>query len=61
VPFVLRGVEGSEHSQGSTDVYRLVGEAYIKGIMKGEVLNILTKASWDDTAARVTEASVVII
>lgn len=61
VPFVLRGVECSEHSQGSTDVYRLVGEAYIQGIMKGEVLDILTEASWDGATARVTEASVVII
>ena len=43
VPFILRAVSPDEQSRYRSHCYKLVGEAYIQGIMNGEVFKMLVK------------------
>jgi hypothetical protein len=68
VPFVLRRAESEldcngQIAQDQANAYRLVGEAYIQGIMKGEALDMLKADSRNSTsdASAVAEADIVLI
>jgi hypothetical protein len=60
VPFVLRQASHNEQNLHMSNQYRLVGESYIQGIMKGEVLAMLNEES-PGSGGGLTEQKVVII
>jgi hypothetical protein len=57
VPFILRRAECDEQNWSASARYRLVGEAYIQGFMKGEVLEMLGDKSPEGLA----ESDIIII
>ncbi|KAM5353828.1 hypothetical protein ACJ41O_000478 [Fusarium nematophilum] len=43
VPFIVRGVSGNSEAR---EYYRIVGEAYVHGVMDGELLDLLSEKDW---------------
>ena len=60
VPFILRPVSDSQQSRHPSRPYRLVGESYIQGVMRGELFETMAKASMDgDSGLKQQEIEIV--